>query len=356
MSRIEDIKFKAIHFLETEDPKFRRTFESLFSESMLNDLIVNLPKQFELQVDGMYVADIFTALKNHEKAREYFTQIAKVESDKALLLHYANLKSGVFVYIEPNVEVVEPVILEDYCLGHRLLIVGEGAKVTFTDDPSGTLTATELHVGRGAKVEFVSAAMSNKTLIDTKMARVEAGANLKWNLANFSLEKAYTTVRSHLVGESANSDIYWTFYTRNKEQMDFFAGNKFDARNCTGEIICKGVGANQSKSSFVGEIDITLAGGGTDSYLKEEVLMLDETAKVDAIPSLEIKTNDVKAGHGVSISRLTEDRLFYLMSRGIKPEVARKLTLDGFLKSVYSGFSVPSVVEKISEHLDKNHA
>ena len=84
--------------------------------------------------------------------------------------------------------------------------------------------------------------------------------------------------------------------------------------------------------------------------------MLDPTAVVNAIPSLEIKTNDVKAGHGVSISKLTDEHLFYLMSRGISREKARELVLDGFLRSVYNEFGDEEVADRISDYLEASYA
>ena len=116
--------------------------------------------------------------------------------------------------------------------------------------------------------------------------------------------------------------------------MNLNAVNIFDAKNCKGQILAKGVVKDKAKVKFVGGITISLNGGGTDSYLKEEVIMLDDTSKIDAIPMLEIKTNDVKAGHGVSISRLSDDKIYYLTSRGIEPGEAKKLIVDGFLEDM----------------------
>jgi Fe-S cluster assembly scaffold protein SufB len=165
-------------------------------------------------------------------------------------------------------------------------------------------------------------------------------------------DKINLDLSSHLVGEEAESNINLVFYGKSAQKMNLVAGNIFDARSCKGQILAKGVVADKSKVGFIGKIEITLAGGGTDSYLKEEVLMLDETAKIDAIPMLEIKTNDVKAGHGVSISKLTEDKIFYLTSRGIDSETARKLVLEGFLRELYSKCEESEVIELLEQEVN----
>ena len=187
-------------------------------------------------------------------------------------------------------------------------------------------------------------------------AEVEKDAVVNWHVAVLGGNNFKLRIQSHIVGEGGESNINMIFFGSGSSKQSIFAGNIFDAPNCKGKIFARGVVAEKDKSSFVGEIDITLKGGGTDSYLKEEVLMLDPTAVVNAIPSLEIKTNDVKAGHGVSISKLTDEHLFYLMSRGISREKARELVLDGFLRSVYNEFGDEELADRISDYLEASYA
>ncbi len=169
-----------------------------------------------------------------------------------------------------------------------------------------------------------------------RKAEVHRDATVNWYVAVNG--DSDLKIQSHVVGEGGCSNIYFVFTGAGSSKLDLFAGNIFDAPNCTGDIVVKGVVRDNAKSKFVGEIDITLKGGGTDSYLKQDVLMMDPTARVDAVPSLEIKTNDVKASHGVSITRLTDQDIFYLTSRGIPKDVSEKLILDGFLADICSKF------------------
>ena len=93
----------------------------------------------------------------------------------------------------------------------------------------------------------------------------------------------------------------------------------------------KGVAEHQAHVVCNGMIDIGLKGGETDAYLTEDVLMLDASAKVDAIPGLEIKTNDVKASHSATVSQVTDEDLFYFGARGIDQSAARHMYVIGFL-------------------------
>ena len=99
----------------------------------------------------------------------------------------------------------------------------------------------------------------------------------------------------------------------------------------------KAVAEGKAQTKLDGKIEIGLKGGGTNTYLTQNVLMLDTTAKIDTIPSLEIKTNDVKASHSASVSRLTAEDLFTFAARGIDEAEARRMFIIGFLKEAISG-------------------
>ena len=123
----------------------------------------------------------------------------------------------------------------------------------------------------------------------------------------------------------------WIFYARDKEQYTLTATNTFEAQNGGGEITMQGVAEHTAHVLCNGLINIGLGGKGTDTYLTESVLMLDPTAKVDAIPGLEIKTNDVKASHSATVSRVTAEDLYYFAARGIPTVEARQMFIVGFL-------------------------
>ena len=332
-------------------PQFRRFCESFFDQSWIEGL-PNFTETIDEELHGVNVCDIHTAkIKYPEALSDCFGKIVPLNYDKASVLHYAHISSGIVVYVPDNAVIEEPVMLAQMYAPHMLVYVGKNAQVTFLDDDSEVLSAIEIEVQEGANVNFVCADFVSDVNIATRRAIVERNATINWYIASFNSIGSYTTVQSHVVGEGGGSNINWIFYGQGYEKFDLFAGNIFDAPNCKGEILVKGVVSDNSKASVVGEIDITLKGGGTDSYLKEDILMLDTTSKVDAIPSLEIKTNDVKAGHGVAVERLTDDKLFYLMARGVGRDEAKNLMLQGFLKSLYAEFPIPSLVDKISEEL-----
>jgi Fe-S cluster assembly scaffold protein SufB len=269
------------------------------------------------------------------------------------LIDYAKTECKEVEFVEIEGDSVEPVVIKPKEGVHYVVIVGVGASCELVIDAEKVnLCSLELYVMQDAKVKAVLLHLDNADKSFSAIrTRVEAGAKVDWYLNYFNLDLAYSFVQSWLVGVGSESNIYLISSSRNADNVDYFIGNKFDAKNCKGQILAKGVSKDSSKMAFVGEIEITLQANGTDSYLKEDVLMLDATSKIEAVPSLEIKTNDVKAGHGVSISRLNDDKLFYLTSRGISTDEARKLVLSGFLRDSFSRIEIESVVEKLESYL-----
>lgn len=164
----------------------------------------------------------------------------------------------------------------------------------------------------------------------TQSSTLAEGARL--HLTNISLgTHIEQEARSHLLGKNAVSDIDWIFYARNADTQKLSARNVFSAKNGGGEITMKGVAEHFASVRCDGMIEIGGGGGGTKTYLTEDVLMLDPTAKVDAVPELKIQTNDVRASHSAVIRKVTPEDIFYFASRGLDEPSARSMYVLGFL-------------------------
>ena len=193
---------------------------------------------------------------------------------------------------------------------------------------------------------------SNGTISQT--SHVEEGASVR--LVNITLaEVCKHDLVSHLVGANATSDVDWMFYATGEERQTISARNIFEAQEGSGQIIIKGVAEGESHVKCDGMIDISSKGKGTDAYLTEDVLMLDRTAKVDAVPRLEIKTNDVKASHSATVSKVTPEDLFYFASRGIDESTARHMYVRGFLRDITSRIEDPSLAELTQAAIERKY-
>lgn len=252
---------------------------------------------------------------------------------------------GLLVHVPAGLKIEAPIELTFSTTGtynvatHILVIIGKGASVTITeqlkseDRAAEWSHAVELIVEDDAKAEYASLQIAGSNMQPHIQQRSRVGANAKVHWHNTSLGGGVLQhdLKSSIIGDGATSSVDWIFYARGSEKQRISAINSFQGRNGAGEITMKGVAEEKGHTVCYGMIEIGLGGAGTDTYLTEEVLMLDASSKVDAIPGLEIKTNDVKASHSATVSRVTEEDLFYFAARGIDSGTARRMYIEGFL-------------------------
>jgi Fe-S cluster assembly scaffold protein SufB len=161
--------------------------------------------------------------------------------------------------------------------------------------------------------------------------RVGESAKLVWKNETLGNDVKQELI-SEVVGANGESLVQWIFRACKKDQLELSAKNIFNAEYGRGEMVMKGVAEDEARVRCDGMIEVGEGGEGSNVYLKEDILMLDKTAKVDATPGLEIKTNDVKASHSASVRHISPEEVFYLASRGVDQEKAREMYIEGFLR------------------------
>ncbi len=317
--------------------------------------------------ENRFVMDIFAGMQTgaiDSAARaifeEHYGSLLTLNDDLLIARHYALLSLGHFLYVPPDTRLDAPMQLQltntaPWAATHLIIVVGRGASVRLFEDlrndrggfdektnqeipprgdASGTWShAVEMIVDDGATLEFTSLQAADVGAELWMQQRVQLGQGASCTVRNATLggKHAEHAYRSHVIGADATSSLEWMFYAKGSERHRLSARNIFDAPRGGGEITMKGIAEQTAHVRCDGLIDIGLQGGGTDTYLTQEVLMLDASSKVDAIPGLEIKTNDVKASHSATVARVTEEDLFYFGARGIPGDEARHMFIRGFL-------------------------
>jgi|GEM_PF-597625 len=180
----------------------------------------------------------------------------------------------------------------------------------------------------------VNAASRDAEVAIKQQSWVGSGARVQWQNVTLGGKTVEQDLVSRVTGHDGESGIDWMFYAKDSEKQTLTVRNIFDGANGIGEILMRGIAEGKGHTVCKGLIDIGLKGGGTNTYLTQEVLMLDPQSNVDAIPALEIKTNDVKASHSATVARVTEEDLFYFGARGIDPNSAREMFVLGFLGDI----------------------
>ncbi len=135
-----------------------------------------------------------------------------------------------------------------------------------------------------------------------------------------------------LVGEGAEAEVSGAFLAEDSQNINVNITIHHKAKNTLANTTLKGVGRDKSKIRFFGRIIIAKDCGASNSFLTERILLLSDQATAEAVPELEILTDDVKCSHAASVSQIPEQQLFYLMSRGLPKKQAEDLIIEGFLK------------------------
>jgi Fe-S cluster assembly scaffold protein SufB len=208
--------------------------------------------------------------------------------------------------------------------------VEQGCRGLLFDASTSVLHSVAVTLEPGAMLTYVSLAVSSARRLSSVVGE---GAQIHWHCTTVG-GSGESDLVSTLTGPHARSSVDWIFHQRGSERQRIAVRNIFKAPNGGGEITLKGIAEDKSHCICTGMIEIAEEGRGTDTYLTEEVLMLDPTATVDAIPALEIRTNDVKASHSATVSRITAEDLFYLRSRGLDLGASRQMFIEGFLSGL----------------------
>lgn len=255
------------------------------------------------------------------------------------------------------IESMEHVLLAS---AHLLIRLGKDAQATLCLSLEGEKDArydVEIMLEAGASLRLLCLQGTDAEGVSVRQrASVEEGAGLTVQNVTVGGSRVSHDIVSTVEGRAGSSSVDWISYARGGERHALSARNVFNGADGGGEILMKGVAQDTAHTKADGLIDIGPGGGGTNTYLTQDVLMLDATAKVDAVPGLEIKTNDVKASHSATVSRVTPEDLFYFAARGIPREEARRMYVLGFLGQITDRISVPAWKERVLRSVEDAYA
>lgn len=312
---------------------------------------VYLPEQ--LKSKGVIIESINDALKNHEElVKKFLTSNMDPTEDKFLALECSLFNSGIFVYVPRNLELEEPItvintLTEDgiSSIARNIFFMDENSRASVVQElyappnANGKAQQTyfellEAHVAKNADLELVTlqAMGSENVHISNRKAFVERDGRINWYIGGFGTNLARYKVDHLLIGEGAYAEHSDIIFGNKNQAFDITADMTHLAPNTRGRILVKSVLKDTAKSLFKGMIKIRKNAKASESYLAGHAILLDKGAKSDAIPGLEIETNEVKATHSVSVAQMDEEQMFYLMSRGFSKDSARRIIIDGFLE------------------------
>ncbi|MDQ3902308.1 MAG: Fe-S cluster assembly protein SufD [Thermoproteota archaeon] len=310
----------------------------------------------ELSKQGIIILDLRQAIQTHEELIKKQLAINQLnyEEDKFLALEASAFRSGLFVYIPKNVIVEDPIRIVNSLaddgtssITRDMIILDTGSKATIVQEiyaPSQAnarkdvqqayFELVECHVNPSAHLEMVTLqAMSGDTInFSNKKAFIERDGKMSWYLGMFGSQLSRYKIDSIMKGPGSSAEDVEIIFGTERQSFDVTSNLLHYGHNSRGRVLVKSVMKDMSKSLFKGMIKIAKEAKATESYLAGHAILLDKAAKSDAIPGLEIETNEVKATHSASVAQLDEAQVFYLMSRGLSREGAKREIVNGFLE------------------------
>src|SRR5450432_2562281 len=342
----------------------KNTYDRLgIPEAEKNRLIAGVAAQYESEVvyhkiredqeeKGVLFLDTDTALREQpDLFREYFATIIPVGDNKFAALNTAVWSGGSFIYVPKGVKVEIPffvyVRINTENMGQferTLIIVDEDAYVHYVEGCTAPIYSSdslhsavvEIIVKKGARCRYTTIQnwSNNVYNLVTKRAMAYEHATMEWVDANLGSKLTMKYPAVYLMGEGAHGEVLSVAFAGKGQHQD--AGGKIvhGAPHTTSQIISKSISMHGGRASYRGLLKVYEGAYDSKSNVVCDALLMDEDSRTDTYPSIEIDEKDVTIGHEASVSKVGEDMLFYLMSRGISQEAANAMVVSGFIEPI----------------------
>ena len=318
----------------------------------------------EVAAQGVVYTDMESALTGEyaDMVKKHFMKLVTPRDHKFAALHGAVWSGGSFVYVPPGVSVEIP--LQSYFrlnapgagqFEHTLIIVDEGAYLHFIEGCSAPkynvanlhAGCVELFVGKNAKLRYSTIENWSKNMynLNTKRALVEEGGTIEWVSGSFGSHVSYLYPMSVLNGEGARAEFTGITFAGKGQNLDTGTKVVHNAPKTTSYVNTKSISKDGGISTFRSSVVVKPQAKQSKSAVSCQSLMLDDISRSDTIPAMDIRTKDADVGHEARIGRISDEAVFYLMSRGISEEEARAMIVCGFADNVSKELPLEYAVE-----------
>lgn len=287
-------------------------------------------------------------------------------ADRAAAVAAKNVDDALHVSVPADVEVAEPIRVDITGAGagrransHIVLQAGTHAKAVFVLEHRGSAAFNgnvEVIVGDGADVKVISLQRWDDDAVHVGQHDAEVGRDASYKHVAVSLGGAVIRLNTNFryAAEGAEAEMYGLYFADAGQHIEHRTFVDHNSPRNTSNVLYKGAlqGAS-ARTVWVGDVLIRKEAVGTDSYEKNQNLVLTDGARADSVPNLEIETGVIEgAGHASSTGRFDENHLFYLMARGIPEKEARQLVVRGFLNEIIQKIGVSSIEDSLQEDLE----
>src|SRR5436305_4683737 len=327
------------------------------SEVVYHNILEALEKQ------GVIFCDTDTAVRDYpELVQKYFGKIIPPNDNKFSSLNSAVWSGGSFIYVPENVRVEIP--LQAYFrinaqnmgqFERTLIIAAPGSYVHYVEGCTAPTYASdslhsavvEIKVMEGARVRYTTIQNWSKNVYNlvTKRAAAYRDATMEWVDGNLGSKVTMKYPAVLLMGPGARGDILSVAFASDGMQLDAGAKVTHLAPHTTSQILSKSVSKGTGRASYRGLVRINRGAHHTKSHVRCDALLLDEHARTDTYPTIRVEENQTEVGHEATVSKVGDDQLFYLMSRGLDESEAYSLIVNGFIEPITKELPMEYAVE-----------
>ena len=354
--------------------EIKDTFEKLGIPEAERKFLSGVKAQFESEVvygsleedlakQGVIFTDTDTAVREHpELLREYFGKIIPSEDNKFAALNSAVWSGGSFIYIPKGVTIPFP--LQAYFrinaenmgqFERTLIIVDEGANVHYVEGCTAPMYSSEsLHsavvevvVKRNARCRYTTIQnwANNIYNLVTKRAYAYGDATMEWVDGNLGSKLTMKYPAVHMMEPGARGEILSIAFSSAGQHQDAGAKLVHAAPNPTGQIVSKSISKNGGRGSYRGLVRVEPGAHGSKNSVVCDALILDPESRSDTYPYIEVLEQDCQIGHEASVSRIGEEQMFYLLSRGLTEQEASTMIVNGFIEPLVKELPMEYAVE-----------
>lgn len=308
--------------------------------------------QESLEEQGVIFLDTDTALREHpEVFEEYFGTVIPVGDNKFAALNTAVWSGGSFVYVPPGVHVEIP--LQAYFrintenmgqFERTLIIADEGSYVHYVEGCTAPIyksdslhsAVVEIIVKKNARVRYTTIQnwSNNVYNLVTKRATAAEGATMEWVDGNIGSKVTMKYPAIYLMGEHSRGETLSIAFAGTGQHQDSGAKMVHVAPNTSSSIVSKSVARGGGRTSYRGLVQVLEGAEHAASNVLCDALLVDQVSRSDTYPYVDVREDDVSMGHEATVSRVSEDQLFYLMSRGMPETEAMAMIVRGFVEPI----------------------
>jgi len=321
---------------------------------------------------GVVFASLESASQLHQDllARYLMTECVKPSDTYLAAMHATLMRGGVVLYVPNGVQIDEPLraatwlsATQQTAFHHTLVVLGAGAKATLIEefasatgsDQTMINAGVEIMLDKGAQLDYVSMQDFGRHTYNfsTERARVGEGATLHWVVGSVGSKFTKSAIEADMIGKDGTALLSGVYFADTKQQMHYDTQQNHIAENCKSDLLYKAALRDEARTVWRGNIRVFPGAQKTDGYQANRNLQLSDKSRADSIPGLEIEADDVRCTHGATVGQIEAEPMFYLESRGVAENDARRLIVEGFFAPVIERIPLIETQERLRDEIGK---